>query len=1428
MKKLTKFLLLFCIGCLFTLTGCFQMTLPSASSSQLQNSSSSEINEESSEEESESMESSESTEEESESMESSESSEEESESMESSESSEEESESIVSSESTEEESNSIESLESTEKESESMESSESSEEESESMESSESTEEEPVGLVPAVWNSVKNTDCFVRTQDDSSWGVTTLTVEIVEKSALPIEYKGTATKFFKFDGLSLYGNKIIFNPEYERNYYESLRGLGYIVTYDFLYYTNGVEYPSYVIGGGAKQVKWDEWQTRGDGSQLSPWDEVAETKGEYNTYYLDELLDDPTAMYFYTYDERSTGYELYVGNFRIVDPTTGEDIFMPEVSEDSSEEMESTESSFAQEVVNEWIFHEITERAKDTYFICNGSNKTGHWGEVTYVPEIDGRTDVYRVWAATNYNQSCGILALPKYEKAYYEALVEADASATLEIDFYYEEGSFQYMQNLDAYNAGGYSNYPAKTWHTFSIPFSTILENWDNIQNVTTSLVSFMSSPEEITFYFSGFRIVTSAEEPEVEVTVPVEPSESSEEPVAIPDWTEYGENDGNVNVWTAGSGEKFIQGVDYSDKYANTTLKLAAFQNEKESAQILITPNVAVGYYYLITSNLSTTRGDVLSISNIEIYHQKYVEITTIKSTGWTEGPGWYPDALLPQDAAVRYEENTIALGMNKGIWITFDIPEQQEAGVYTGTFELVIDEQSYLVPVELTVYNYAVSEGQKLINSFGFNWSDVANFEGYASEEEIPYDLQVAYYEFLLDNGISKPGDIPGFIGTHYAVYGDVPEYDHTRIFEDGYEVSVSYFNLYIRDYVEAVAAYVDDPRVAGYGLWLPTTSYQNYDGEGNSTSCVEKIALKKILEEMYEYSMANGVDLFKKAVGFMTWIDEFDASTPEKKKSAKFNLEYMNGFFEDASAYFGRHSDDYPLGAGVSESFRAQVLESLANIYLVSTATTVTELDAETHPMVFCPAVDKYHTEVGREQIDAWAEATGINVKWTYNADGTPPYPMYHIDDYLIAARMYDWMMYEYDVVGCLYWDTTLSWYAYDDADAGIAFGDVVDDFYANPLRYPTANGDGYMLYPGSTYGVKGPVGSIRLQSIRDGIEDYNLLYDLEAFMQDRAADKGVEYNGDTFNTILRSLVDTLYRGTKCTYTDTYLNDFEATKKALAALLGLANEYGVVVENCQIAGDNAVFTVSAPSTATVEFNGVVTSQTERNGLMTYTVILGKDDALNVVCGDYSLTMNAYREVEVYNTWNDISVEETSSGTIYENARYYINNGASYTTVNGDRASKNGPISVVTLTEETAVGGRTEGTYYYIDPVQHEKQSHGFMLLPKEEKSFYENYSEFAKLKFDVYFDMHGDYDNSMRLYTIMGQVGNAQKVTREWYTFEIDMRVILENWDTFHNPTYSNGLKQIALFSLSGTRGDVVGEIFFYIGNFKIEL
>ena len=80
------------------------------------------------------------------------------------------------------------------------------------------------------------------------------------------------------------------------------------------------------------------------------------------------------------------------------------------------------------------------------------------------------------------------------------------------------------------------------------------------------------------------------------------------------------------------------------------------------------------------------------------------------------------------------------------------------------------------------------------------------------------------------------------------------------------------------------------------------------------------------------------------------------------------------------------------------------------------------------------------------------------------------------------------------MARYGIVGNLYWANNI--YTEINTTGKPLF---LDDPYQTAHRGFGANGDGAILYPGSIYGVDGPVGCIRLKNIREGNQDCGTLY-----------------------------------------------------------------------------------------------------------------------------------------------------------------------------------------------------------------------------------------------------------------------------------------------------------------------------------------
>lgn len=106
-------------------------------------------------------------------------------------------------------------------------------------------------------------------------------------------------------------------------------------------------------------------------------------------------------------------------------------------------------------------------------------------------------------------------------------------------------------------------------------------------------------------------------------------------------------------------------------------------------------------------------------------------------------------------------------------------------------------------------------------------------------------------------------------------------------------------------------------------------------------------------------------------------------------------------------------------------------------------------------------------------------------------WSYTAlcQGRDPSPFWQLDFPVLNYRVPAWGSWRYRMTGLLYWSTI--------------FWEQVKDPWLDQLTiYGQYNGDGSLLYPGADAGIKGPVTSIRLKNIREGMEDYEYFKILE--------------------------------------------------------------------------------------------------------------------------------------------------------------------------------------------------------------------------------------------------------------------------------------------------------------------------------------
>ncbi len=108
--------------------------------------------------------------------------------------------------------------------------------------------------------------------------------------------------------------------------------------------------------------------------------------------------------------------------------------------------------------------------------------------------------------------------------------------------------------------------------------------------------------------------------------------------------------------------------------------------------------------------------------------------------------------------------------------------------------------------------------------------------------------------------------------------------------------------------------------------------------------------------------------------------------------------------------------------------------------------------------------------------------------GDEVWWYVCWEPGDPYCNLFVDQKGLQHRLLFWQQRYYDVTGFLYWGANY-WQGTDNPWTDIA---TVKELS------PKVYGDGSLLYNGNCVAVKGACGSMRLEAIRDGIEDYEML------------------------------------------------------------------------------------------------------------------------------------------------------------------------------------------------------------------------------------------------------------------------------------------------------------------------------------------
>ncbi len=461
-----------------------------------------------------------------------------------------------------------------------------------------------------------------------------------------------------------------------------------------------------------------------------------------------------------------------------------------------------------------------------------------------------------------------------------------------------------------------------------------------------------------------------------------------------------------------------------------------IEAARGECECAQILISAFDKIDAYDLELSHINTGKtGYWISKNDWKVYNEKYMQVDAHCEADQHFPTGLYPDALLPFEVAKQYGENVVEAGFHQGIWLSVKIPDNQPAGTYNGNFKLTIDGKEHNIPVSVTVWDFNVPKEVHLQTDFGVEPNQIK-----LGENDYFPDMVRQYTERLMQFRLA-----PSLLACRMNQWHCGEEFAN----------QVRYFFQEGKPYLSTIM--------------LPVEAHPD-------TGLNEK-RFKEFAWGLMQAAVEDNINYLERAAVFCSFIDE-----PQ-----------LNGTWDEANTtsrnfeiFKGKIADEF-YEAGEKTAFRKAICDAMRK---VKNYVTIHIDERITEVKNYCAEIANMRTKEQRAQYK------DMDSVWWYTC-GTGDKPSWVINHNLMGVRLMPWMSYDYNIKGMLYWESCIMCEWKFNMESHLNHETLIDCYKVS--RRSSCSGDGYLFYPGKPYGIYGPVESIRLHVLRDGMEDYEYLY-----------------------------------------------------------------------------------------------------------------------------------------------------------------------------------------------------------------------------------------------------------------------------------------------------------------------------------------
>lgn len=508
----------------------------------------------------------------------------------------------------------------------------------------------------------------------------------------------------------------------------------------------------------------------------------------------------------------------------------------------------------------------------------------------------------------------------------------------------------------------------------------------------------------------------------------------------------------------------------------YGAATVNISSARNEVESFQVVVAaPKENINVVKVEVSDLIGPDGSKIGKGNIRLFREEYVRVRM--STSRAElPPGLYPDPLVPfinpitgepieplTRSSKRWGEPVttsghdmyavpfeVFKGQNQTLWVDVHVPKNVPAGIYSGELRVFarggISER---IPVNVTVWDFTLPDGPTHRNHFG-SFGNIRRYFNIERGSDKFEQIEMRYCQAMAEHRINPP--IP-----HYLL-PQVNDDGSLKIIPERHKALKEFITkLHVTDFEIPRAPFA---RLPGSTL---SPDYKTISGANRTKA-------QRYYKDYYKYLKDNG------------W----------EKRAYVYLLDEPN--------LRGNYEQVLVLGRLVHEAVPQLKCLVVEQTYLQDPSWP----DIDPAVDIWCPLWSFIDRKTISDKIahgdEVWSYTALVQRAPRYHPqyqsvkDLDPPY--WHIDRPLTVYRVPTWINYQYDITGLLYWSTVTT-----------VMEPWSNPAFAHPRHY---NGGGFLFYPGAPCGIDGPIASMRMKNLRDGMEDYEYFVILEKL----AAPQGV--------------------------------------------------------------------------------------------------------------------------------------------------------------------------------------------------------------------------------------------------------------------------------------------------------------------------